>query len=211
NSPTIIGSAEAGSTVKLYTNSTCTSAVAASGTAATFASPGIPVSVSNNTTTTYFATATDAAVNVSPCSASSVTYVEDSTAPAAPANNNAPKIIGSAEAGSTVKLYTGATCPDGAAATGTAAAFASPGLTVAVADDSTTSFYATATDAAGNVSACSSSSVTYVEDSTPPNTTLDSTPTNPSNVTSPTFTFSSSETGSTFQCRLDASPGDPFT
>ena len=39
---------------------------------------------------------------------------------------------------------------------------------MAVADDSTTIFRATATDAAGNVSGCSSSSVTYVEDSTDP-------------------------------------------
>src|SRR5205814_810552 len=143
NSPAVSGSAEAGSTVKLYTNSTCTSAVAASGTAATFASPGIPVSVSNNTTTPYFATATDAAVNVSPCSASSVTYVEDSTAPvaptvsstspASPANNNSPNVIGSAEAGSTVTLYTNSTCTSAVAATGGAATFASPGLSVSVA------------------------------------------------------------------------------
>src|SRR5207249_1318193 len=125
-----------------------------------------------------YATAADAAGNVSACSTSSVTYVEDSAAPAAPtvsstspvspANNNAPKIIGSAEGGSTVKLYTNASCTSALVGSGGAAAFASPGLSVSVRDDSTTSFYATAADAAGNVSACSSSSVTYVEDSTPP-------------------------------------------
>src|SRR5205814_4164043 len=96
---------------------------------------------------------------------SGVTYVEDSTAPAAPsslavspaspANDNAPKITGTAEAGSTVKLYTNASCTSALAASGTAAAFASPGLAVAVADNSSTTFYATATDAAGNVSCCS--------------------------------------------------------
>jgi hypothetical protein len=41
-----------------------------------------------------------------------------------------------------------------------------------VADDSTTTFKATATDAAGNVSACSSG-YTYVEDSTDPSSSVD--------------------------------------
>ncbi|MDX6411096.1 MAG: hypothetical protein QOE91_612, partial [Gaiellaceae bacterium] len=176
--PKIIGSAEAASTVKLFTNATCTSALAGSGTAAAFASPGITVAVADNTTTTFYATATDAAGNTSACSSTSVTYVEDSTAPgmptvtsvspAPPANNNSPTITGSADAGSTVKLYTNATCTSAVAATGTAAAFASPGLTVSVGNNSTTTFYATATDAAGNPSPCSTSSVTYVEDSTAP-------------------------------------------
>ena len=52
-------------------------------------------------------------------------------------------------------------------ASGTAASFSSPGFAVAVADDSSTTFKATATDAAGNVSSCSSGT-TYVEDSTQP-------------------------------------------
>ena len=113
---------------------------------------------------------------MSGCSAG-VTYVEDSTAPvnpsglaatpAGPANNNSPAISGTAEAGSTVKLYSTATCTGAPAATGTAAAFSSPGITVAVSDDSSTTFKATATDAAGNVSGCSAG-VTYVEDSTAP-------------------------------------------
>src|SRR5206468_3902674 len=138
---------------------------AATGGAATFASPGLSVSVADNTSTSFRATATDAAGNVSACSSTSVTYVEDSTAPAAPtvsstspaspANNNAPKIIGSAEAGSTVKLYTNSTCTSAVAVTGTAAAFASPGLTVSVTDNTSTTYYATAADAVGNVSACS--------------------------------------------------------
>jgi beta-mannanase len=173
NSPAVIGSAEAGSTVKLYTNNTCTSAVAATGSAAAFASPGLTVSVANNTTTTFYATATDAAGNTSSCSSTSVTYVEDSTAPAAPtvsstspaspANDNSPEVIGSAEAGSTVKLYTNNTCTSAIAATGTAAVFASPGLTVSFKDNETKTLWATATDAAGNVSACSTTSVTYKE------------------------------------------------
>ena len=103
-------------------------------------------------------------------------YVEDSTAPAAPAvtdsdpdspaNNNAPRIKGTADAGSTVRLYTNAACMGAVAGSGTAAAFASPGLAVSVTNDSSTTFYATATDTAGNTSPCSPSGLTYVEDST---------------------------------------------
>jgi Glycosyl hydrolase family 26 len=89
-----------------------------------------------------------------------------STSPASPANNNEPKVIGSAAAGSTVRIYTNNTCTSTVAGTGTAAAFASPGLTVSVADNTTTTFYATATDEAGNASACSATSVKY-EEATP--------------------------------------------
>jgi outer membrane protein assembly factor BamB len=87
--------------------------------------------------------------------------------PDSPANDNSPKIKGTAEAGSTVKLFTSADCTGAIAAQGTAAAFASTGLGVSVPDDSSTTFRATATDAVGNASGCSSSSLTYVEASTP--------------------------------------------
>ena len=62
------------------------------------------------------------------------------------------------------------------------------GLTVAVADDSSTTFQATATDAAGNVSGCSRCSVTYVEDSTrarPRRRSPTPTPTRPRTTTRP--------------------------
>jgi hypothetical protein len=87
--------------------------------------------------------------------------------PNSPANDNAPEVKGSAEAGSTVRLFKTAGCTAGTAvAVGSAAKFASPGITATVADNTTTAFRAKATDAAGNVSACWSS-FTYVEDSTP--------------------------------------------
>jgi large repetitive protein len=197
NSPKVKGSAESGSTVKLYTSSSCSGTPAATGTAADFASPGLTVSVADNSTTTFRATATDAAGNVSACSSSTISYTEDSSGPAAPtltatdpaspANNNSPKLKGSAESGSTVRLYTSSNCSGTAAATGTAADFASPGLTVSVADNSTTTFRVTATDALGNVSACSTSSIAYTEDSTAPGLpTLAATdPASPANHNSP--------------------------
>src|SRR5207249_2450641 len=146
------------------------------GGAAAFASPGLAVTVGDNTSTTFKATATDAAGNASACS-SGFTYVEDSTVPAAPrglastpaapATDSNPSITGTAESGSTVKLYTTSDCSGTPAANGSAASFASPGFTVSVADNSSTTFKATATDAANNTSPCSAG-FTYVEDSIVP-------------------------------------------
>jgi hypothetical protein len=186
NTPKIKGTAQAGSTVQLFkaaTSADCTPQnLVATGTAAELASPGFAVSVADDTSTRFRAIATDVAGNVSVCSAGSIVYVEDSTAPSAPqltvtdpaspANENAPKVKGIAQGGSTVRLYkadTSSDCtPENLAATGTAAEFISPGLSVSVADDTTTRFRATATDAAGNTSACSVGFITYIEDSTPP-------------------------------------------
>jgi hypothetical protein len=80
NDPEISGTAEAGATVKLYTNASCTSAIAGQDTAAQFASEGITVHVADRTSTTFFATASDVAGNTSGCSASSLTYVESTPA-----------------------------------------------------------------------------------------------------------------------------------
>jgi len=179
NSPKVKGNAEANSTVRLYTTSDCTGSAVATGSATTFSSPGLQVSVADESSTTFRATATDSASNVSSCSWSSLTYVEDSTPPAqptltdtdpdSPANHNSPKVKGYAEANSTVRLYTTSDCSGSAVATGSATTFSSPGLQVSVADDSSTTLRATATDPAGNVSPCSWSSVTYTEDQTLPN------------------------------------------
>ncbi len=196
------GSAEAGSTVRLYkapTTADCTPGnLTDTDSAANFAASGLDASVSPDSTTRFRVTATDAAGHTSPCSPSSIDYVEDSTPPAAPtslatlpaspANDENPKVKGTAEGGSTVHVYraeTGADCTAGnLAATGSAADFASPGLTVSVVDDTTTTFRATATDAARNPSPCSSDSVVYVEDSSIPvaPTIADTDPASPSNA-----------------------------
>jgi glucose/arabinose dehydrogenase len=87
------------------------------------------------------------------------------TAPSSPANENSPIVFGSAQAGSTVKLYTDSACT---AQVGTASAIelGSSGIRMSVPDNSTTAFRATAT-IGGDTSACSSP-LTYVEDSRPP-------------------------------------------
>ena len=92
--------------------------------------------------------------------------VLSATVPSSPANDNSPKVTGTAEAGSTVSLYRApsvADCtPANLLASGTAAALASPGIAVALPDNSTTTLRAAATDAAGNVSGCSFSLI-YAE------------------------------------------------
>ena len=212
NSPKVKGTAAAGTTVKIYASGTCSGSPVAQGSAGAFASPGITVSVADNTTTQFRARATDAAGNNSGCS-NSLTYVEDSTppaaptitttAPASPANNNSPKVKGTAAAGTTVKIYASGTCSGSPVAQGSAGAFASPGITVSVADNTTTQFRARATDAAGNNSGCSGT-FKYVEDSNPPDTTITAGPSGTTTDRQPTFYFKSSESNSTFKCRYDS-------
>ena len=102
-----------------------------------------------------------------------ITVMIDTTAPAAPsslettpasgANNNLPLVRGTAAPGSTVHLFAGAACTGPALVSGQSETFASTGLSVVVADNSTSTFSATAQDLAGNVSGCSAGAVTYQE------------------------------------------------
>jgi predicted phage tail protein len=126
------------------------------------------------------------------------------TTPASPANNNGPLVRGTATPGTMVNIYKTAGCTGPVAATGTAAAFASPGIPVSVPDNSTTSFFATAVDMSGGESTCSTAPVVYIEDSTPPsppNITLE--PASPGSDETPSWTFSV-EAGSTAECELSS-------
>jgi N-acetylglucosamine-6-sulfatase len=93
------------------------------------------------------------------------------TDPDSPANDNSPDVKGQAEAGSTVRLYQSNDCSGAVEAQDSASTFDSPGLTATVADDRIHQFAATATDQAGNTSSCSSS-ISYVEVSSPPSASL---------------------------------------
>lgn len=86
-----------------------------------------------------------------------------STDPTSPGSSGTPRIRGSAEAGSTVRLYADSSCTGAPIATAGAAELSSPGIAVQV-GDATAAFSATATDAAGNTSACSAPiSYTYTK------------------------------------------------
>jgi hypothetical protein len=63
-------------------------------------------------------------------------------------------------------------------------------------------FSVRATDAAGNTDA-SPATYTWTVDTAAPNTTVTDAPSDPSNDTSPSFSFTASESGSTFECQLD--------
>ncbi|MBI3072130.1 MAG: hypothetical protein HYY84_08415 [Deltaproteobacteria bacterium] len=206
NGPRVFGSAEPLSTVRIYSSGTCDGGVLATGTASDFVDGGIALAVVDDASVTLYASATDDAGNVSGCSLAGFLYIEDSQPPAAPtglatnptspANNNAPKVSGSAEAESTVRIFSDSLCDGGLAATGSAVDFADGGFTIAVPDDASVNFYATATDLAGNVSGCSVGTL-YLEDSTAPAPpAMFTAPVSPANNNSPTF-YGYAEVGST--------------
>jgi glucose/arabinose dehydrogenase len=158
--------------IDLYKNASCSGPPDASGSVTQFTGAGITVEVAEDATTRLSARARDGAGNTSGCS-NSISFVEDSTPPAAPtirrtvpaspANDRNPEVRGTVGAGdpTQVKLHTSATCA-GAGATGTVAQFTGAGITLRVANGATTNISARALDQAGNKSACSNS-IAYTE------------------------------------------------
>ncbi|MBK9516838.1 MAG: hypothetical protein IPO09_05665 [Anaeromyxobacter sp.] len=214
--PLLAGAAEAGATVRLYRGGSCSPAAGAVLAATTQAHPATgawstTVTVPANTRTTFGVEALDAAGNASPCDTSR-SYLEDSAAPAAPslavappspANDNAPLVAGLAEPGSQVAVFLQAACAGGPVATMTATAGTGLwSIQVAVPDDTTTSFSARASDAAGNLGPCSASAA-YVEDSTPPPAPTLAGPTGPANQNLITLS-GLSEPGATVRLHLGA-------
>jgi hypothetical protein len=158
-------------------------------------------------------------LTVDPAGTGPTTPCMTGTAPDSPASETSPKVLGAADPGSTVNLYTDSSCTPGQeVGTGTAGEFAFPGIPVSppVQANTTTVFYATATDSGSNVSACSSTlstpsgSVTYVEDSTAPDVSVDSGPSGLTNDTTPTFTFSATDGVGpvSFECSIDTGTPD---
>ncbi|MBU8897025.1 hypothetical protein KRR26_15510 [Corallococcus sp. M34] len=175
--PNLFGSAETGSTVRVYTNATCSGNPAVSVTAATENLFSAAVPAITNATTVFSVTATDPAGNVSGCS-QPMSYVHDGTAPAAPvmtgfqpvspSNSLTPQVRGTAEKGSTVQIFKSVGCV--APVVVSAVADASTGAfsaAVTVTANTTTGYSALAVDAAGNVSACSSI-INYLHDNIAP-------------------------------------------
>lgn len=170
---TLVGTSEELSTIELFADSECGGTVVASVAASASGSFEFTLEAPANATSTWSARSIDLASNVSSCSGA-VSFTHDDEAPAAPrmssvspaspAKNTTPVISGAAEDDAWVRLYTTSGCT-GAVAGESAVVGGQFAIEVSVEEDSTTRFYATATDAAGNASACSSSFVTYVEQS----------------------------------------------
>jgi hypothetical protein len=166
----IKGTAPGATTVFLYDEADCQGPATDIGSPGIFASPGFAVSVPLNQTSTFTVNAQSADGVLSPCT-DEFLYTHDSialapaitaTTPSSGSEGNAPAVKGTTEAGSTVRVYGSGTCTGTPLAAGTAAAFSSSGLTISVADNSTTSLVAGYTDQAGNVSPCSAP-FTYAE------------------------------------------------
>jgi len=85
------------------------------------------------------------------------------TDPSSPSKNNQPRLIGSAQRGTSIDVYANATCSGSPVAGGTAAQLAGPGIAVTVGDGTLTEFSASSTDLAPHTSDCSAP-ITYTED-----------------------------------------------
>jgi hypothetical protein len=169
--PEVRGLAAFDLTVRIYATSDCTGPPLATGSGALFTSSGITTPVPSDATTDLRATASGTVGNTSACSAA-FSYTEDSTAPAVPAlsgtnpasgaNNNKPKVQGSAETGSSVLIYAAGDCSGQPLGIGSAEEFVGGGVEISVSDNTTTTLSALATDTAENVSACSAP-ISYAE------------------------------------------------
>jgi hypothetical protein len=151
--------------------------------------------------------AKDTAGNVDPTPASRTFIVVDDTppdttiasGPAGLTNDSTPTFTFSAtEAGSPFECRI-----DG----GTFSSCSSPHTTAALTDGQHT-IEVRAKDTAGNTDPTPASR-TFTVDATPPDTTITSGPAGPTNDNTPTFGFTSTEAGSTFECRIDNGPFAP--
>lgn len=99
----------------------------------------------------------------------------DATSPPSPAKGTQPRLIGSAQPGTSIDVYASEDCSGSPVASGTADQLAGPGIAVAVGVDTTTEFSVRATDMVPLDSDCSEP-ISYTEDSdvappTPPQLT----------------------------------------
>ena len=143
--------------------------------------------------------------NKSPCSAA-LTYIEDSTPPETQIDAGPSGTITTATASFSFSSELGAVfqCSlDGAAFS----SCTSPQAYSSLAEGLHT-FAVRATDPAGNVDPTPATR-SFTVDTLPPDTTITSGASGPTNDSTPTFGFSSSQTGSTFECRFDSAAFAP--
>lgn len=152
-------------TVKLFSNSNCSTEIG-SGTAAAFRADGIEAQVGENQSTSIYAKTFDNENRRSNCILLT-TYLHDTSPPAAPVFGSAlpasptrispfPKIRGTAAVDSlSIRLYAAANCtPAQLIGSGLKSAFESTGVTASLRPNSTSPIYGASLDAAGNSSPC---------------------------------------------------------
>lgn len=198
--PVIRGTASEPSTVALYIDSVCSSAVSDAVSSEAFASSGITTTqLPAGETISIYARASDAAGNPGSCTLLTTVTSADTTAPTLtfnsvssgnPGTNLRPVTIGTASEPSDVTLYFDSLCATAKSAATANTVFASPGITVNadVGANTTTTIYAKAIDDAGNASPCTSL-LTYTHDDTPPAAFSITGPSTPTNNQTPTVTW----------------------
>jgi plastocyanin len=158
---------------------------------------------------TFSVRARDAAGNVDPSPATR-TFTVDTVAPDTTIDSGPTGTIGATSPQFTFSSEAGATFEcrlDGpGGATGTFGACTSP-RTVGPLADGTYTFHVRARDAAGNTDTTPATRTFTVETSAP-DTAITGGPTGLTNATNPSFTFTSTKPGSTFECRLDTPAGN---
>jgi hypothetical protein len=201
NFPYLIGSADPEATVSIYAGSGCTGGPVASGSGATFATPGIQASVADNSETSFYAKATMAGF-ASACSATPIVYREVTPPPTEASGGGGGAAGGGVAAPSAtpppaphLRTVPGGTGNDDTPVlTGTAAGAAAvkifagatcggaflvkvpvsafaAGVELQVSDNANAVFSAIAVSISGHESDCSDP-VTYIEDSTAPRTRI---------------------------------------
>jgi alpha-tubulin suppressor-like RCC1 family protein len=213
NNPFVVGTADPGTTVQIYTDAECKTTPIAEAMADVAGGFQIQVSVADNSTSTFSATARNGENFTSPCSQTRATYVEDSLAPGAPSNlitsppspsnNSNPTLNGNAEPGSVVNIYLNSPCSGTPLATVVSNAIGLFSQPITVPTNATSSIFAQATDAAGNASPCSTAFI-YVENNQKPTapTITGTAPTSPANNNVPTVLGTTSG-GATVQVFAD--------
>ncbi|WP_224240615.1 adventurous gliding motility protein AgmC [Hyalangium gracile] len=209
NTPTYTGTAEANSTVTVYVDGNPVGTTTADASGNWTFTPTTPLADGQHA---VYATATDVVGNVSPNSNTN-TFTVDTVAPAAPVvvtpangsttSDNTPTYTGTAEPNSTVTVYV-----DGnLVGTTTANASGDWSFTPTTAlPDGQHTVYATATDAANNVSPNSNTN-TFIVDTTPPAAPVVLSPANGSTISDSTPTYTgTAEPGSTVTVYVDGNP-----
>ena len=212
----ISGTGEPGTTISVHLTADCSDPPVADGVTVgedgSFTVAGAP---SPNATTTWWALATDAAGNGSPCSPNGLPYVHDEIAPAppeltgtnppSPSSFLTPNATGTTEGGATVTIFGAADCAGDAIGSGAAAEDGTFAVPATITPDGTTTLSARATDGAGNTSGCSSA-LSYLHDASEPAIVVFTTtsPTSPSNASTVPVVSGSSEAGATVRLYASA-------
>jgi hypothetical protein len=198
NNPILNGTADPNAAVTLYTDLACLVGVAGTSTADSNGDWHIPVTVQDDSSTTFYA-----GTAAPPSCSGPFLYVEDSTPPPAPAISSGPQgLTGSSDATFTfsdAEPVASLSCRlDGGVVTDCSTGSASYSGLV----DGAHTFEVQAVDAAGNQSAAASRAWT-VDTTAPPSPGIASGPQGLVGSADATFTFSDDEAGTSLSCQLD--------